>query len=323
MRATGTLLEVDGLKVHFRLRASMPWQRAGTVKAVDGVSFHIKHGETLGLVGESGCGKTTVSRAVMRILEPTAGRICLEGEDISRLGGRELRPLRPRFQMVFQDPSSSLNPRMTVENLLAEPLQIARQPDAEINERVTELLTVVGLGPHHRRRYPHEFSGGQKQRIGIARALALQPTLLVCDEPVSALDVSVQAQIINLLKDIQQQRGIGYLFVAHDLRVVRQISQRVAVMYLGRIVEQAPKQRLFQEAKHPYTRALLAAAPRLRAEASAHREVLAGELPDALNLPGGCRFRTRCPIAQPLCAELQPSLREIAPDHFVACHAAS
>ena len=321
MSAQGNLLEVDELRVDFRLRATKPWQRSGTVKAVDGVSFCIKDGETLGLVGESGCGKTTVSRAVMRILEPTAGRITLAGVDISRLDGRALRPLRPSFQMVFQDPSSSLNPRMTVEQLIAEPLEVAGQPDAKINDRVTELLAVVGLGPHHRRRYPHEFSGGQKQRIGIARALALRPRLLVCDEPVSALDVSVQAQIINLLKDIQQETGIGYLFVAHDLRVVRQIAHRVAVMYLGKIVEEAPTQRLFGAAKHPYTRALLAAVPRVRAEASAQRVVLSGDLPDALALPSGCRFRTRCPIAQPLCAEQPPQLREIERDHFVACHA--
>lgn len=323
MAASPNLLDVDELKVHFVLRATMPWQRAGTVKAVDDVSLSIGQGETLGLVGESGCGKTTVSRAVMRMIEPTAGRIRLEGVDISRLGGRELRRLRGKFQIVFQDPANSLNPRMIVEQLLAEPLEIAKRPRAEINERVSELLQVVGLDAQHRRRYPHEFSGGQKQRIGIARALALRPKLVVCDEPVSALDVSVQAQIINLLKDIQRERGIGYLFVAHDLRVVRQISHRVAVMYLGRIVEQAPRTRLFGDPKHPYTRALMSAAPRVHSEAQAARYVISGELPNPLDPPSGCHFRTRCPIVQPHCALEQPRLREIAPGHFVACHFAT
>jgi oligopeptide transport system ATP-binding protein len=322
MAAAAHLLEVEALKVHFTLRATMPWQRAGTVKAVDGVSLFIDHGETVGLVGESGCGKTTVSRAVMRMLEPTAGCIRLEGEDISRLAGRQLQRLRSKFQIVFQDPANSLNPRMTVEQLLAEPLEVAQRPRRQISDRVSELLRVVGLGTHHRRRYPHEFSGGQKQRIGIARALALQPKLVVCDEPVSALDVSVQAQIINLLKDIQQEHGIGYLFVAHDLRVVRQISHRIAVMYLGRIVEQAPKGRLFRDPRHPYTRALLSAAPRVHSEARTARYVISGELPDPLDPPSGCHFRTRCPLVHPKCAEHQPHLREVAAGHFVACHLA-
>jgi len=314
------LLDVQGLAVHFALSGGGPWQRSGTVRAVDGVNFSIAHGETLGLVGESGCGKTTVSRAVMRLVEPTAGRVLIEGEDIGRLDRRALLQARPKFQMVFQDPASSLNPRMTVEELLAEPLRIAGQDRARIAARIAALLAVVGLDPEHRRRYPHEFSGGQKQRIGIARALALEPKLLVCDEPVSALDVSVQAQIVNLLKDIQAERGIGYLFVAHDLRVVRQISHRVAVMYLGEIVEQAPKAALFAAPRHPYTQALLAAVPQSRPEGGPPRLVLGGELPNPLAPPSGCRFRTRCPLAQAVCAEQAPALRAAAPGHLVACH---
>jgi len=323
MSVPAPLLEVHELRVHFALRATSPWQRSGTVRAVDGVSFTVAHGETLGLVGESGCGKTTVSRAVMRLLAPTAGRILLEGEDVGRLRGRALARLRPRFQMVFQDPASSLNPRMTVDELLAEPMQIAGRDAAQIAARIVHLLRVVGLDPEHARRYPHEFSGGQKQRIGIARALALEPRLLVCDEPVSALDVSVQAQIINLLKDIQAETGIGCLFVAHDLRVVRQISHRVAVMYLGEIVEQAPKAALYGAPRHPYTRALLSAVPQTREEGGGERILLGGELPNPLDPPSGCRFRTRCPIVRPECAASKPPLREIAPGHLVACHFAT
>ena len=314
------LLEVKDLAVHFTAKAKNAWSKPGTVRAVDGVSLTLHANETVGLVGESGCGKSTLARAVIRLVAPTGGEVIFEGRDVARLSGSELGELRADMQMVFQDPASSLNPRMTVQDLLAEPMRIAGWDRARIAARSTELLSLVGLNPRHLQRYPHEFSGGQKQRIVIARALALAPKLVICDEPVSALDVSVQAQIINLLKDIQDRLGVSYLFVAHDLGVVRQISQRVMVMYLGRIVEEAPKAEFFERPLHPYSQALLSAIPRPTPGAASKRIVLKGDLPSPLDPPSGCRFRTRCPLAQDVCAAEVPPLAEISPGHRVACH---
>jgi oligopeptide/dipeptide ABC transporter ATP-binding protein len=315
------LLQVNELAVHFPVKAAgAPWKKPGLVRAVDGVSLELRANETLGLVGESGCGKSTLARAVIRLLAPTGGQVLFDGRDIATLSERHLGDMRSNIQMVFQDPSSSLNPRMTVAQILAEPMRIARWEDARIQDRIAGLLTLVGLDHRHMQRYPHEFSGGQKQRIVIARALALSPRLVVCDEPVSALDVSVQAQIINLLKDIQDRLGVSYLFVAHDLGVVRQISHRVMVMYLGKIVEEAPKKEFFAQPMHPYSQALLSAIPRPRPGAASNRIVLKGDLPSPLDPPSGCRFRTRCPLAREICASTEPQLRELASGHRVACH---
>lgn len=319
--AAPVLLQVNNLAVHFPAKAvGAPWNKPGLVRAVDDVSFKLQANETMGLVGESGCGKSTLARAVIRLLPPTDGQVLFEGRDIATLSEQQLGDMRSNIQMVFQDPASSLNPRMTVAQVLAEPMQIARWEEARIQDRINGLLTLVGLDNTHMQRYPHEFSGGQKQRIGIARALALSPKLVVCDEPVSALDVSVQAQIINLLKDIQDRLGVSYLFVAHDLGVVRQISHRLMVMYLGKIVEQAPKVAFFSRPMHPYSQALLSAIPRPRPGALSNRIILSGDLPSPLNPPSGCRFRTRCPLATQECARTEPALRELGPDHRVACH---
>jgi oligopeptide/dipeptide ABC transporter ATP-binding protein len=318
------VLDVTGLRVTYRQRRARPWQQAAPVHAVDGVSFRIGRGETLGLVGESGCGKSSVGRAVLRLTEPSAGRVVLEGEEITGLSAQALRRRRSGMQIIFQDPSSALDPRMTVEELLSEPLLIADWPRPRIRDRLREVLEIVSLQPEHLERYPHEFSGGQKQRIGIARALALEPRLLVCDEPVSALDVSVQAQIVNLMREIQERLGLSYLFIAHDLGVVRQISHHVAVMYLGRIVESGTRAQIYGAPSHPYTRALLAAAPRIRppGEDAPRPLPLSGELPDPAHPPSGCRFRTRCPIAMTLCAEEAPETRDLGAGHLVACHLA-
>jgi len=315
------LLQVKDLSVHFSARAHGAGRGAsGTVRAVDGVSLTVGVNETLGLVGESGCGKSTLARAVIRLLAPTAGQVVFDGREITTLSESELKALRANFQMVFQDPSSSLNPRMTVAEVLAEPMKIAGWDAARIQDRTGELLSLVGLQASQLQRYPHEFSGGQKQRIVIARALALSPRLVVCDEPVSALDVSVQAQIINLLKDIQQRLGVSYLFVAHDLGVVRQVSHRVMVMYLGKIVEEAPKVDFFARPMHPYSQALLSAIPQPRPGAGRNRIVLRGDLPSPMDPPSGCRFRTRCPLAQGVCTTTEPPLRELAKGHRVSCH---
>jgi oligopeptide/dipeptide ABC transporter ATP-binding protein len=311
------LLEVADLCMHFPVRG-------GTVRAVDGVSLSLRAGETLGLVGESGCGKSTLGRTILRLNRPTAGSIRLQGTEIATLSRAQLRPLRPRLQMIFQDPNASLNPRLTVGRILEEPLIVHRRGDAaERRERVLWLARRVGLRPDALSRHPHEFSGGQRQRIGIARALALEPRLVICDEPVSALDVSVRAQVINLLTELQEELGLAYLFVSHDLSVVEHVSHRIAVMYLGRIVETADRATLWTRALHPYTRALMAAIP--RPDPSARRPagtLLEGDPPSPLAPPSGCALRTRCPYATQTCAQRVPELRELQPGHLVACHRA-
>ena len=322
------LLEVKGLKKFFPIRKGFLKREIGQVRAVDDVSFRVERGETLSLVGESGCGKTTTARCILRALTPTAGQILFRGNtgtevDVTRLSKAQLRPLRRQMQMIFQDPFSSLNPRRTLFDIVAEPL-VANKIGTrqEQVERVAELLRMVGLRPEYIRRYPHAFSGGQRQRIGIARALALNPSLIVADEPVSALDVSVQAQILNLMLALQKQLGLTYLFVAHDLSVVKHVSDRVAVMYVGRIVEMTETQRLFGAPKHPYTEALLSAVPKPDPRLRAQRIVLEGDVADAANPPTGCYFHPRCRYAQDVCRTETPRLEEIAPDHFVSCHRA-
>ena len=317
------LLEVRNLVKHFHVGGGLFGGKAGLVRAVDGVSFSLHRGQTLGLVGESGCGKTTTGRCILQLERPTSGEIVFEGHDLAKLDDAELRPFRRRIQVIFQDPYSSLNPRMTIGQILAEPLAVhGIVPErAKREARVRELLGHVGLLPQHAHRYPHQLSGGQRQRVGIARALAMEPALIVCDEPVSALDVSIQAQIINLLEDLQREFGLTYLFVAHDLSVVRHISDRVAVMYLGKIVELANRQSLYEDPLHPYTRALLSAVPIPDPELEAHREhtVLRGEVPSPLNPPSGCVFHPRCPITVDRCRSEVPPLREIKPGHWAAC----
>jgi oligopeptide transport system ATP-binding protein len=319
------LLEVRDLVKHFPVGAGLR-RSALSVKAVDGVSFKLHRGETLGLVGESGCGKTTTGRCVLLLERPTSGQIVFEGAELTTLPEEKLRAMRRRMQVIFQDPYSSLNPRMTVGQILAEPLKVHDLvTDAKARTaRVQELLGQVGLLPQHGRRYPHQLSGGQRQRVGIARALAMEPTLIVCDEPVSALDVSIQAQIVNLLEDLQKRLGLTYLFIAHDLSVVRHISDRVVVMYLGKVVEVADRTSLYEEPLHPYTRALLSAVPipDPKLEAQRERTVLRGEVPSALNPPAGCVFHPRCPLAIERCSAEIPALREIRPGHWAACHLA-
>lgn len=316
------LLEVDNLVTHFPIRAGFFKRTVGWVKAVDGVSLSVQPNETLGIVGESGCGKTTLGRSILRLIEPTSGQVHVKGENILDANNSRLRELRREMQMVFQDPFASLNPRMPVHDLVSEPLQIHGTSVAEARDRAGEYLAAVGLLPEHGNRYPHEFSGGQRQRIGIARALTLEPDLIILDEPVSALDVSIQAQVINLLEDLQDRFDLTYLFIAHDLSVVRHISDRVVVMYLGKVAEVADRDDLYNMAAHPYTQALLSAipVPDPTVEANRERIVLQGDLPSPANPPSGCRFRTRCPIAADKCANEEPPLTQIAPDHWVSCH---
>lgn len=321
MDKVGPLLEVGGLKKHYPVRAGLLGRPAGQVKAVDGVSFRLEQGRTLGIIGESGSGKSTMGRLILQLEQPTEGSVTFQGRELTGLTQRQLRPMRTEMQIVFQDPYSSLNPRKRIGDQLGEPIRVHRLLEgAAVETRVQELLETVGLSRQHRNRYPHEFSGGQRQRIGIARALALNPKLIVCDEPVSALDVSIQAQILNLLKDLQGELGLTYLFIAHGLGAVDYISDEIGVMYLGKLVEIGDSAKLFGAPRHPYTAALLASNPPASPhERSADEPVLQGDIPSPLHPPAGCRFHTRCPYAQPRCSAEEPALTGES-DHLVACH---
>lgn len=315
------LLEVQNLKKHFPIKKGILSRTVGNVLAVDGVSFTLKRGETLGLVGESGCGKTTVGRSILRLTEPTSGQVTFNGQDLLELGREKLRQVRASFQIIFQDPFSSLNPRMNVGQIIAEPIKNhLKESRPDIRKRVAYLMEKVGLHPEQVNRYPHEFSGGQRQRIGIARALALNPLAIVCDEPVSALDVSIQAQVINLLAQLQEQMNLSYLFISHDLSVVEHISDRIAVMYLGRFVELATDQELYHNPLHPYSQALLSAVPVPDPEVRKKGIILEGDVPSPLNPPSGCTFRTRCPERKEVCAHEAPVFRDLGGAHWVACH---
>ena len=323
MKNGEVLLDVKDLVQYFPIRRGVLQKVVGHVHAVDGISFNIKRGETLGLVGESGCGKTTTGRSILQLYKPTSGQVIFDGLNLVELNGKKMREERKKIQMIFQDPYASLNPRMTVEEIVGEPLQIHKIVEkSEIRNKVKELLELVRLNPAYIDRYPHEFSGGQRQRIGVARALALNPELIVCDEPISALDVSVQAQIVNMLEDLQSEMDLTYLFIAHDLSVVKHISDRVAVMYLGVIMEMTSRDELYSNPLHPYTIALLSAVPIPDPEKEINRKriILEGDVPSPVDPPSGCRFRTRCPLAQEICAKERPEFREIKPEHFVACH---
>jgi oligopeptide transport system ATP-binding protein len=325
MSDNNTLLNVQNLKMYFPITQGIIVQRhIGDIKAVDDISFFIKQGETLGLVGESGCGKSTTGRAILQLYRPTDGRVFFKSEDLTELKGEGLRRMRRQMQMIFQDPYASLNPRMTVGNIIGEPLEVHNiySSKAERRERVQELLRVVGLNPYFVNRYPHEFSGGQRQRIGVARALAVNPEFIVCDEPISALDVSIQAQIINMLEDLQGEFGLTYLFIAHDLSVVRHISDRIAVMYLGKLAELADRDDLYENPMHPYTQALLSAVPIPDPviEEKRQRIILEGDVPSPANPPKGCNFSTRCPRVMDVCHEVDPEFKDVSSGHWVSCH---
>ncbi|MCS5554796.1 MAG: ATP-binding cassette domain-containing protein [SAR324 cluster bacterium] len=317
------LLKVDGLVKHFPITRGIFRRQVGTVKAVDGISFEIKGRENLGLVGESGCGKSTAARVILQLLKATSGKVYFKEQEITSISSEDLRKRRPQMQMIFQDPQDSLNPRMTVGSIISEPMfEHQRLKVKQRRERVEQLLDSVGLDPYVTNRYPHEFSGGQRQRIGIARALALSPDFIICDEPIAALDVSIQAQVINLLEDLQEEYGLTYLFISHDLSMIRHISDRVAVMYLGRIVELASSQELYSNPLHPYTKALLSAVPVHDPvlEKKRKRTILVGDVPSPASPPSGCHFSTRCPIAEASCFKVSPEWRQVSPDHRVACH---
>ncbi len=317
------LVEVRNLKKYFPITRGVVQRHVGDIKAVDGISFDIYPGETLGLVGESGCGKTTAGRTIIRLYDPTAGQVIFDGVDLHNVRGGELRRMRRRMQMIFQDPYASLNPRMTVGSIIAEPLEVHRiSRGKEKRERVQELLKLVGLNPYFVGRYPHEFSGGQRQRIGIARALALNPDLIICDEPISSLDVSIQAQVVNLMEELQEELGLAYLFIAHDLSMVRHISDRMAVMYLGKIVELTDRDEIYLNPLHPYTQALMSAVPVPDPELEEERRriILTGDLPSPAHPPEGCNFNTRCSVVMDICHEEDPAYLEVKPGHWVACH---
>jgi oligopeptide transport system ATP-binding protein len=317
------VLRVENLKKYFPIRRGVFRSQVGEVKAVDDISFNVYKGETLGVVGESGCGKTTAGRTIIRLYEPTDGHVFFNGKDLANLSGRELRQMRQKMQMVFQDPYASLNPRMSVQAIVGEPLDVhGLAAGRNKKERVAELLNMAGLNPALMNRYPHEFSGGQRQRIGLARALALEPELIICDEPISALDVSIQAQVVNLLEDLQKELGLTYIFIAHDLSMVRHISRRVAVMYLGKIAELTDRETLYRNPLHPYTQALLSAIPVPDPEVEEKRQriILEGDLPSPANPPKGCNFNTRCPLAVDICFQVDPELIEVEKDHWCACH---
>ncbi|GAB6099252.1 dipeptide ABC transporter ATP-binding protein [Halanaerocella petrolearia] len=316
-----SILKIKGLKKHFPIKGGLFNKQINSVKAVDGLDFEVKRGETLGLVGESGCGKSTTGKVLLNLLSATEGEVVFEGHNIYDLGKREMRSLRREMQMIFQDPYASLNPRMTVGEIIGEPLEIhGLAAGQEKERRVRELLTKVGLQANYANRYPHEFSGGQRQRIGIARALAVNPKVIVCDEPVSALDVSIQAQVLNLLEDLQEEMNLTYIFIAHNLSVVRHISDRVAVMYLGKIMELADKDELYDNPQHPYTKSLLSAIPVPNPEVDRERIILEGDVPSPINPPSGCSFHTRCPFAEDICKKKEPEFTDKGDKHFVACH---
>lgn len=321
MSNNGTLLEVNNLKKHFPIQKGILQRTVGHVKAVDGINLHIKEGETLGLVGESGCGKTTAGRTILRLLEPTEGEVFYKGKPVFQASSAEMRKLRREMQVIFQDPYGSLNPRMTVGDIVGEGIKIhGLMSESERKERVKELLERVGLDARYIHRYPHEFSGGQRQRVGIARALALNPSFIVCDEAVSALDVSVQAQIINLLIDLKEEFGLSYLFIAHDLSVVKHICDRIAVMYLGKLVEVADSEELFNNPLHPYTKALISAIPKETPKEEKERIILEGDVPSPIDPPSGCSFHPRCPSAYDPCDKYEPEMVEVETDHYVSCH---
>ncbi len=320
MATNDYILEVKNLKKHFPIKGGVFGRQVNSVKAVDGLNFKVKKGETLGLVGESGCGKSTTGRTILRLLEATEGEVVFDGRDIHSLSKKELREIRKEVQMIFQDPYASLNPRMKVGNIIKEPLDIHGLAKGHKREKVRDLLEKVGLSANHEDRYPHEFSGGQRQRIGIARALAVDPKLIVCDEPVSALDVSIQAQVINLMDDLQDEFDLTYIFIAHDLSVVRHISDRVAVMYLGKMAELADKEKIYSNPQHPYTKALLSAIPIADPTIKREKIILEGDVPSPIDPPSGCRFHTRCPVAEDICSQNTPVFEDKGEEHFAACH---